>query len=105
MVTIAEEFEEYREGWTAEDKKDALAYLKTVESFEFVYTLIVLQRSLMYFKEASINLQGKQQDVVSGFLLIEQCCSDLKNYMQKSVTIQHAFILTVSHLQKNQVSQ
>jgi len=80
---IAEEFEEYREGWTAEDKKDALAYLKTVESFEFVYTLIVLQRSLMYFKEASVKLQGKQQDVVSGFLLIEQCCSDMKKLRAK----------------------
>jgi len=40
---IGEEFAEYREGWTGEDKKDVLAYLKTIESFEFVYTLIVFQ--------------------------------------------------------------
>jgi len=31
-----EELAEYREGWTGEDKKDAFAYLKTIESFEFV---------------------------------------------------------------------
>jgi len=38
----------------------------------------VLQRSLLYFKETSVKLQGKHQDVISGLLLIEQCCADLK---------------------------
>ena len=33
----SEEFAEYKDDWTTEDKMDALAYLKTVENFEFVY--------------------------------------------------------------------
>jgi len=78
MVTnIHEEFAECREGWTGEDKKDALAYLKTIESFEFVYTLCASKITFV-LQRTSVKLQGKHQDVISGILLIELCCADLK---------------------------
>ena len=59
--TVEEGFEDYcnSDGWTSDDKKDALAYLKLIESFEFMYVLVTLQCSLLYIKEASVKLQGK----------------------------------------------
>ena len=77
--TEEEGFEDYNDGWTSEDKK---AYLKSIESFEFIYVLVTLQRSLLYIKEASVKLQGKDQDITSGLNLIEQCCSELKALRQ-----------------------
>lgn len=81
--TVEEGFEDYSDGWTSDDKKDALAYLKLIESFEFIYVLVTLQRSLLYIKEASVKLQGKEQDITSGLNLIEQCCSELRALRQK----------------------
>ena len=59
--TVEESFEDYSnsDGWTSDNKKDALAYLKLIESFEFMYVLVTLQCSLLYIKEASVKLQGK----------------------------------------------
>ena len=54
-----------------------------IESLEFIYILVDLQRSLLYIKEASVKLQGKEQDITSGLNLIEQCCSELKTLRQK----------------------
>lgn len=73
------DYEIYNDGWRPEDKRNALAHLKALESFEFVYVLVTLQRSLLYMKEAAVQLQGENQDIVSGYACIEQCCSDLKD--------------------------
>ena len=81
--TAEEGFEDYSDGWTSGDKKDALAYLKLIESFELIHFLVTLQRSLLYIKETSVKLQGKEQDITSGLNLIEQCCSKLKALRQK----------------------
>ena len=35
---------------------------------EFVYCIITLQRSLSYFKDAFVKIQGKNKDIVSGVL-------------------------------------
>ena len=50
-----------------------MAQLKALESFEFIYMLVTLQRSLMYFKEAAVKLQGEQQDLASGIVQIKKC--------------------------------
>ena len=49
-----------------EDKKDALAYLKTLESFQFVFCMVTLSRSYLYLKEAVVKLQRESRDLVSG---------------------------------------
>ena len=49
-----------------------------MESFEFIYALVTLQRSLMYLKEAVVKLQGEDQDLVSGVLLVEQASDALQ---------------------------
>ena len=49
-----------------EDKKDALAYLKTLESFQFVLCMVSLSRSYLYLKEAVVKLQRESRDLVSG---------------------------------------
>ena len=72
------EYEMYNDGWTPEDKRNALAHLKALESFEFVYVLVTLQRSLMHLKEAAVRLQGENQDIVSGYSMIEQSIGYLK---------------------------
>ena len=74
------EYEIHNEGWNAEDKRDALVHLKALESFEFVYVLLTLQRSVLYLKEAAVRLQGENQnqDIISGYATIEQCCTDLR---------------------------
>ena len=50
------EFETYNDNWTPEDKRNALAHPKALESFEFIYILITLQRSLLYLKETVVKL-------------------------------------------------
>ena len=46
--------------------------------FEFVYSMVTHSRSLLYLKQAVINLQGKIKDIVSGVSTVMQCCEDLK---------------------------
>ena len=66
------EFDAYNDGWSPEDKRNcALAYLKALESFEFLCVLIFLQRSLLYLKEATVKLQGQRQDIVYGIATIQ----------------------------------
>ena len=73
------EYEMYNEGWSLEDKRNAQAHLNALESFEFVYTLVTLQRSLLYLKEAVVKLQGQSQDIASGFALIKQCSKKIQS--------------------------
>ena len=47
------EFQMYNDGWTPEDKRNALAHLKAIE---FVYVISTLQRFFLYFKEAIVAL-------------------------------------------------
>ncbi|SMN12515.1 hypothetical protein SPBRAN_1297 [uncultured Candidatus Thioglobus sp.] len=61
-------FPMFNSGWTAEDKKNALAHMKALESFEFLYSMITLHRTLLYLKEAVVKLQGKSQDIISGIV-------------------------------------
>lgn len=42
------EYEIYNEGWSVEDKGNAQVHLNALLSFEFVYTLVTLQHSLLY---------------------------------------------------------
>ena len=53
IVYGTSEYEMYNDNWKPDDKKNALAHLKALESFEFVYVLTTLQRSLLYVKEAA----------------------------------------------------
>ena len=55
-----------------------LAYLKTLESFEFVFCMVTLSRSLLYLKEAVVKLQGESRDLVSGVFCVMESCSELK---------------------------
>ena len=48
----------YNDNWPAEDKKNALAYLKALECFEFIYCLVTLSRTLLYLKNAVVKIQG-----------------------------------------------
>ncbi len=67
------DFPLYSDGsWSPEDKRNALAHMKALESFEFVITL---QRSLSYLK---VKIQGRDKDIVSGVSTIMQSCDDLK---------------------------
>ena len=72
------DFPLFNDGWSSEDKQNALAYMKKLESFEFVYSMVTLSRSLLYLKQAVVNLQGKNKDIVSGVSTVMQCCEDLK---------------------------
>ncbi len=74
-----DDFPLYNNGsWTPEDKRNALAHLTGIESFEFLYSLITLHRSLFYLKEAVVKLQGKDKDIVSGTSIVLQSCKELK---------------------------
>ena len=72
------EFENFNGGWTADDKKNALAHLKALESFDFIYSMVTLFRSLLYVKNAVISLQGPSSDLISGMSKVEECCKELK---------------------------
>ena len=83
------DFEAYNDAWLSEDKRNALAYLKAIESFEFVYVLICLQRSLLYLKEATVKLQGQSQDIAYGIITIQRCCTELKTLRADIVLTSH----------------
>ena len=62
--------------WKPEDKRNALAHMKALESFEFLYSMVSLHRSLFYLnKEAAVKLQGDDTDMVSGMSTVMQCCN------------------------------
>ena len=71
-------YDPYSEGWTAEDKQNALAHLRMLESFNFIYALATLQRTLLYLREAAVNLQGVKEDIASGVALVHNCLDELK---------------------------
>ena len=79
IVNGNSEFQMYNDGWSPDDKRNALAHLKAIESFEFVYVVNTLHRSLYYLKEAIVTLQGKSEDITSGIVLIQQCCEQLQS--------------------------
>ena len=73
------DFPLYSDGsWSPEDKKNALAHMKALESSEFVYCIITLPFSLSYLKDAIVKIQGKDKDIVSGVSTIMESCVDLK---------------------------
>ena len=63
----------YNDGWSSEDKQIALAYMK--KSFELVNGKPF---SLYYTLNKLCNLQGENEDIVSGVSTIMQCCEELK---------------------------
>ena len=73
---VSSDFPLYSDGWSSEDKQNVLAYLKKLESLEFVYSMVILSRSLLCLKEAVVKLQGKNKDIVSGYPL---SCSAVKS--------------------------
>lgn len=79
IVNGDSEFQMYNDGWTPEDKRNALAHLKEIESFEFVYIINTLQHSLLYLKEAIVTLQGKSEDITSDIALIQESCKQLQS--------------------------
>ena len=60
----------YKGKWLPEDKKNALAYLKALESFEFISTMVTLTRSLLK-RSSSKNCK----DIVSGVSIVMDCSS------------------------------
>ena len=70
-------YPQFNDGWLPQDKQNALAFMNALESFEFIYSMITLYRSLSYLKEAVVKLQGKNKDIVSGVSIIMQCCHEL----------------------------
>ena len=69
----------YNDNWPAEDKKNALAYLKALECFEFIYYLVTLSRTLLYLKNAVVKIQGVDQDIVSGVCSVMESCKELES--------------------------
>ena len=83
------EYPQYNDGWLPEDKQNALAFMNALESFEFIYCLITLYRSMSYLKEAVVKLQGKNRDIVSGVSIVMQCCGELKKLRENVDNYSH----------------
>ena len=97
------DFPLFNDGWSSEDKQNALAYMKKLESFEFVYSMVTLSRSLLYLKQAVVNLQGKNKDIVSGISTVMQCCEDLKKVREDIEGYSQHIICIAVELLRNQV--
>ena len=78
-------FELLNDNWTADD----MAYLKILESFEFIFCLVALQRSLYYLKEVAVKLQRKNQDIVSGVAHVEEASKNLNSLREKANDYTH----------------
>ena len=68
----------YNDNWPTEDKRNALAFLKGLESFEFIFSMVALSRCLMYLRDAVVGVQGVGQDIVSGVRSVMECCKELE---------------------------
>ena len=77
IIYGSEHYPVFRDGFSADDKKNALAHLKSLESFSFIYALVVLHRALSYFRQPMKMLQGISQDLHSGLKKIEDCQKEL----------------------------
>ena len=65
--------------WSAEDKRNAMVHLKALESFDFIYSLVTLHRTLLYFREPAIKLQSKSSDIASAVGLMLDCLNEMKS--------------------------
>ena len=72
-----DDYPQFADGFSADDKRNAQAHLKSLESFPFIYALVVLHRVLSYFREPMKKLQGISQDLCSGLKLIAECKDEL----------------------------
>ena len=54
------EFSLYNDGWSPDDK-NALAHMKALELFEFIYSLYTLSRSWLYLKMLLLKFRVKMQ--------------------------------------------
>ena len=77
IIYGSEHYPLYSNGFSANDKKDAAAYLKSLESFSFVYALVTLYHVLSYFSSPMKVLQSISQDLFSGMKLIQDCQREL----------------------------
>ena len=93
-------FGKWEWGW---GKRNALAYLKALEYFEFVYVLISLHKSLLSLKEATVKLQGQSEDIGYGITTIQRCCAELKT-LRADVDSYIASMSTVVELLSDQGS-
>ena len=93
----------YNDNWPAEHKKNALAYLKFLESFEFIFCVVTLFCSLLYLKEAIVYIQEVGQDVVSGVHSVMECCRELKGVEMMLMAFLIAFFSTAVGLLRSQV--
>jgi hypothetical protein len=73
IVYGSEHYSMFSDGFSADDKKNAIAHLKSLESFSFIYALVVLHRALSYSQEPTKRLQGVSPDLCSGLMMIEDC--------------------------------
>lgn len=64
----------YNDEWSADDKKNALAHLKCLDSFEFIYCMITIYRPLMYLKQAVVKIQGRSMGPVASVSIVMKCC-------------------------------
>lgn len=71
-------YEIYNDGWSPENKRNALAHLKALESFEFVYVLVTLQHSLLYMKEAAVQLKVRTRISFQDTLALSNVALTLK---------------------------
>ena len=51
MISGSEHYPMFSDGFSPEDKKNALAHMRALDSFSFLYSLVVLSRILSYFRE------------------------------------------------------
>ena len=56
-----------------------MTHLKVIESLEFVYYLVALQCTLLYFSEPAIQLQSHSSDIVSSVALVTQILKEGKS--------------------------
>lgn len=68
----------YNDGWSPEDKRNALVHLKALESFEFVYVLVTYQHSLLYMKEAAVQLKVRTRISFQDTLALSNVALTLK---------------------------
>ena len=77
MLFGSEFYPMFSDGFSAEDKKNALAHLKSLETFLYIYSMVVLYRVLSYFREPMKRLQGISQDLSSGLRMINDCQKEI----------------------------
>ena len=85
----------FNDNWSAEDKRHALAHLRVLECYEFIYCVVTMSR---YCILRVAKIQGVDQDIVSGVCSAMESCGELESKHVMLIVSPSIYLIIVEQL-------